>query len=150
MGLKRGQIVAVVLVICGALAYLVFSGMQGTMVFYYTVSEVTAQRASLTDTAVRIAGKVVPGSIVVSPSDHLDREFVIHEGGERIRVLYRGIAPDTLVDDADAVVEGRLGEDGVFHATFVMAKCPSKYEGETDMSKYRQAGVSPPAGATSP
>ena len=42
------------------------------------------------------------------------------------------------------MVEGTLGADGVFHATFVMAKCPSKYEAETDLSKYREAGVAGP------
>ena len=44
-------------------------------------------------------------------------------------------------NSADAVVEGRLGDDGVFHATFVMAKCPSKYEGATDFEQYREAGT---------
>ena len=145
MGLQRGQVVAVVLVICAALGYLMFSGMRDTMVFYYTVSEVTAQQSELAATPLRVAGKVVPGSIVVSNADHLDRRFVIHEGGQSLPVEYRGVTPDTLVDDAEAVVEGRLGDDGVFHATFVMAKCPSKYEGATDYEKYREAGVEAPA-----
>ena len=32
-------------------------------------------------------------------------------------MVYRGIAPDTFTDAADVVVEGRMGEDGTFHAT---------------------------------
>jgi cytochrome c-type biogenesis protein CcmE len=141
MGLRRIQVVAATVLAVGALAYLVVSGMQGTMVFYYTVSEVLEEGSDLGDTPLRMAGKVVPGTIEVSSTDHLDRTFVIHEGGKRIPVAYRGVAPDTLVDDADAVVEGHLGPDGVFQATFVMAKCPSKYEAETDYAKYREAGV---------
>ncbi len=148
MGLRRYQFVIAAVLVVGALAYLVVTGMQDTMVFYYTVSEM-AERSDLEGTPLRVAGKVVPGTIEVSQTDHLDRRFVIHEGGHEIPVEYRGVAPDTLVDDADAVVEGQLGEDGVFHATFVMAKCPSKYEGETDFSKYREAGVVAP-GQTSP
>jgi len=141
MGLRRNQVVAAAVLVLGALAYLVFTGMQDTMVFYYTVSEVIEGGDEMEGTALRIAGKVVPGTIEVSNSNHLDRSFVIHEGGQEIPVEYHGVAPDTLVDEADAVVEGELGEDGVFRATFVMAKCPSKYESDTDYSKYREAGV---------
>jgi len=141
MGLQRRQVLIAVLIVAGALGYLVFSGMQDTMVFYYTVSEVAAQSTALAEQPLRVAGKVVAGTIEVSSTDHLDRRFVIHEGGERMTVVYRGVTPDTLVDDSDAVVEGRLGTDGVFHATMVMAKCPSKYEGDTDYSRYREAGV---------
>ena len=149
MGLGRSQVVAAAVLAFGALAYLIFTGMQGTMVFYYTVSEVVAEAGEFEGTPLRISGKVVPGSIEVSTSNHLDRTFVIHEGGRQIAVEYHGVVPDTLVDDADAVVEGQLDAEGVFHATFVMAKCPSKYEGETDYAKYRDAGVVA-SGQTSP
>ena len=145
MGLGRKQVVIATVVVATALGYLVFSGMRDTMVFYYTVSEVMSQRDELSGTPLRIAGKVVPGTIEISQQNHLDRRFVIHEGGQTIPVVYHGITPDTLVDDADAVVEGTLDAEGVFQATFVMAKCPSKYESETDLSKYRDAGVARPA-----
>jgi len=141
MGLRRYQVVAAAVLALSALGYLVFTGMQDTMVFYYTVSEVVADAGEYEGTPLRISGKVVPGSIEVSSSNHLDRSFVIHEGGESIPVEYHGVVPDTLVDDADAVVEGHMDAEGVFHATFVMAKCPSKYEAETDFAKYREAGV---------
>ena len=141
MGLRRYQVVAAAVLALSALGYLVFTGMQDTMVFYYTVSEVVADAGEYEGTPLRISGKVVPGSIEVSSSNHLDRSFVIHEGGESIPVEYHGVVPDTLVDDADAVVEGHMDAEGVFHATFVMAKCPSKYEAETDYAKYRDAGV---------
>jgi cytochrome c-type biogenesis protein CcmE len=144
MGLARKQVVVVALLAVTALGYLMFTGMQDTMMYYYTVSEVLGVGAELQDKPLRIAGKVVPGTIEVSNLNHLDRSFVIHEGDQRIPVEYHGVAPDTLVDDADAVVEGHLGSDGIFRATFVMAKCPSKYEGETDYAKYREAGVVSP------
>ena len=141
MGIRRKQVVIAALIVASALGYLIVTGMRDTMVFYYTVSEVTSQREVLSDVPLRVAGKVVAGTIEVSDTNHLDRRFVIQEGGFQIPVTYHGITPDTLVDGADAVVEGKLGADGMFHATFVMAKCPSKYEAETDLSKYREAGV---------
>ncbi len=149
MGLRRYQVVAAAVLALGALGYLVFTGMQDTMVFYYTVSEVLADTGDFEGTPLRVAGKVVPGSIEVSTTNHLDRSFVIQEGGQRIPVEYHGVVPDTLVDDADAVVEGQLDAEGVFQATFVMAKCPSKYEGEADYEKYRDSGVVA-TGQTSP
>jgi cytochrome c-type biogenesis protein CcmE len=141
MGLQRRQVLIAAIIVSIALGYLMVSGMQDTMVFYYTVSEVASQRSDLEGEPLRVAGKVVAGTIEISSADHLDRSFVIHEGGERMTVVYRGVTPDTLVDDSDAVVEGRLETDGTFHATMVMAKCPSKYEGDTDYSKYRESGV---------
>ena len=59
-------------------------------------------------------------------------------------MVYRGIAPDTFTDGVDVVVEGRMGQDGTFHATTLLAKCASRYEkAPTDpnapgMDKYKQ------------
>ncbi len=49
---------------------------------------------------------------------------------DRIPVTYRGLVPDTFTDanDIEVMVEGRLGRDGVFRATDVLAKCGSRYE----------------------
>jgi cytochrome c-type biogenesis protein CcmE len=45
-----------------------------------------------------------------------------------VRALYTGVTPDTFKNDSEVVVKGRLGEDNTFHATEIIAKCPSKYE----------------------
>ena len=52
------------------------------------------------------------------------------DGAQIYPVTYRGLVPDTFTDasDIEVVVEGRLGADGVFHATDVLAKCGSRYE----------------------
>ncbi len=57
-----------------------------------------------------------------------DVTFVVTDGTASLPVNYHGIIPDTFVDGADVVVEGRLGEDGTFVAHTMLAKCPSKYE----------------------
>lgn len=151
MGIQRRQVVIAGVLITAALGWLLATSMSQSMVFYYTVSEVVAQDRDLTDEPLRVAGKVVPGTIRQADEDRLVHRFVIHEGGTELPVVYRGVAPDTFVDDAEAVVEGKLDADGLFHATFLMAKCPSKYESETDYSKFREAGVSvSPQSETSP
>ena len=51
-----------------------------------------------------------------------------------------GIIPDTFVDEADVVVEGARRPDGVFEATTLLAKCPSKYESAQAGSPIAQGG----------
>ncbi|MFQ5742923.1 MAG: cytochrome c maturation protein CcmE [Acidobacteriota bacterium] len=144
MGIRRRQVAVAVGIVLVAVIYVIITGMQDTMVYYYTVSEVRGQEAALTGEPLRVAGKVVVGSIERS-TGNLVHSFMIEEGGQQLPVVYRGIAPDTFQDQAEAVVEGRLDAAGVFQATFLMAKCPSKYEAATDYSKYREAGVAAPA-----
>jgi cytochrome c-type biogenesis protein CcmE len=50
------------------------------------------------------------------------------DGAHTLPVHYRDEVPDTFVDNAEVVVEGELGSDGVFAAHTLFAKCPSKYE----------------------
>lgn len=143
VGIGRKQVVIASVAIAAALLYLVFVGMKDTMVFYYTVSEVAAQEEDLRGQPLRVAGNVVSGSID-SESTNLVHRFLIEEGGQQLQVVYSGMPPDTFVDESEAVVEGTLGDDGVFQANFLMAKCPSKYEAEGDYAKYREQGVAAP------
>ena len=144
MGIRSRQVAIAVGVILVAVAYVMITGMRATMLYYYTVSEVASQGEELTGEPLRVAGKVVVGSIE-REEGNLVNKFLIHEGGKQLAVVYRGIAPDTFQDDAEAVVEGELDSEGVFQANFLMAKCPSKYEAATDYSEYREAGVVAPA-----
>ena len=36
--------------------------------------------------------------------------------------------PDLLQHEAQAIMTGRLGDDGVFYADELLLKCPSRYE----------------------
>jgi cytochrome c-type biogenesis protein CcmE len=50
------------------------------------------------------------------------------DGAQTYAVAYRGIAPVSFTDGVDVIVEGRLGADGTFRATTLLAKCASRYE----------------------
>lgn len=65
-------------------------------------------------------------------ADKIELKFEIFEEGKEVflPVTYMGIKPDNFSDDVIVIVEGFLGEDGVFEAEKVQTKCPSKYEGE--------------------
>ncbi len=81
-----------------------------------------------------MGARVVPGSIGVTPVA-ARCAFRVSDGDQSYPVVYRGVIPDTFTDSADVVVDGRLGPDGTFRATTLLAKCASRYENAPD--KYR-------------
>ncbi len=116
--------------IIGAIAFLMFSGINDSMVYYYGVSEVLAKGPDIYDKGIRVSGYVEPGSIRKTSSESRV-EFVVFEkkSDKTIPVVYQGIIPDTFKDHAEVVVEGEYkSSDQMFHATTLLAKCPSKYE----------------------
>jgi cytochrome c-type biogenesis protein CcmE len=46
----------------------------------------------------------------------------------RLKVVYNGVKPDLLKNEAQAIMTGKLGADGVFYAQELLLKCPTKYE----------------------
>lgn len=128
--MKRGKLKFVVgsAVILAAVFALAITGMEESTAYYRTVPELREMGANAEGRRVRVAGNVVVGSI-----ERLEKgevSFVIEYEGETLVVHYvgRGPLPDTLVERAQAVAEGRLEPDGTFEATLVQAKCASKYE----------------------
>ncbi|HSR66924.1 MAG TPA: cytochrome c maturation protein CcmE [Acidobacteriota bacterium] len=116
--------------ILGAISYLMFSGINDSMVYYYTVPELLEQGPSLQNRGLRLSGHVLAGSI--ERNDSLDQvNFVTFDmtTGETVPVLYQGIIPDTFKDHAEVVVEGEYDASAnLFRANTLLAKCPSKYE----------------------
>jgi cytochrome c-type biogenesis protein CcmE len=43
-------------------------------------------------------------------------------------VVYNGVKPDLLRNEAQAIMTGKIGSDGVFQANELLLKCPTKYE----------------------
>jgi cytochrome c-type biogenesis protein CcmE len=53
---------------------------------------------------------------------------VIDPNSPRMQVVYKGVKPDLLRNEAQAILTGKLGDDGVFYASELLLKCPTKYE----------------------
>ena len=118
------------IVILGAISYLMFSGISDSMVYYYTVSEMVAQGAEVSGMGVRVSGYVSPGTIK-RDGVRSEVEFTVFEkqSDQVLPVVYQGIIPDTFKDHSEVVVEGIYRpEEERFHATVLLAKCPSKYQ----------------------
>ena len=122
---KLALVVAGILACVGFLLAVTLSSKSG-LVYYYTVSEFRNLDGAR-DGGIRINGKVEAGSIRREPNG-MDVRFNVTDGQAALPVAYHGIVPATFVDGADVVVEGGLRPDGIFEASNLLAKCPSKYE----------------------
>jgi len=123
----KPKIVIGVVIIVGALIYLIASGFKDNASFYLTVSELQAKTDLTPADGVRIQGYVDPASIVWD-AEKIELYFDMNYKGDTVRVFYQGIKPDQLADAQQVVVEGHISESGIFNANKIMLKCPSKYE----------------------
>ena len=124
-------------VILGVAVYLMASSIKTTGVYYVTPQELAqkvARNPSTVGVGVKMGARVIPGSIHRDPARR-EVAFRVSDGDQTYPIVYRGILPDTFTDSADVVVEGRLGSDGTFYATILLAKCASRYENAPN--KYR-------------
>ena len=55
-------------------------------------------------------------------------QAVIDPHRSKLQVVYVGAMPDLLRNEAQAIMEGHLGTDGIFYADELLLKCPTKYE----------------------
>jgi len=127
------------LLVLGPVGYLMASSIKQTGVYYLTPSELSSRLAadsSFRNVGVKVGARVVPGSIERDPGGR-EYAFRVTDGTQTMPVVYRGIAPDTFTDSVDVVVGGRMGTDGTFHATELLAKCASRYENAPE-NKYKQ------------
>ncbi len=104
---------------------LVLTAFQQNMVFFHTPSEVAEGKAPV-ERAFRIGGMVEEGSIM-READGVTVRFAITDTARAIPVAYRGSLPDLFQEGKGAVVQGKLGPDGLFLASEVLAKHDENY-----------------------
>jgi cytochrome c-type biogenesis protein CcmE len=80
------------------------------------------------------------GSWVKEKSYQIDKEkkifsfYMKDQSGNQMKVIYNGAMPNNFESATSVVVTGKY-KNGAFHASSILTKCPSKYEGE-DYSKH--------------
>ena len=141
------------LLIAAAIVYLVVITTQSTAQFFLTVQELKDRGDSIVGKSVRVSGAVIGDSIqydaqkfelrftVASvPGDQTEidaqgglakvlYEAVNDPNAARMEVIYTGVKPDLMKGEAQAIMDGRIDENGVFHADTLLMKCPTRYEG---------------------
>jgi cytochrome c-type biogenesis protein CcmE len=128
--LARAQFLIALIVVFGALAFLGYNAFKASSMYYLSVGELLARGDAAYGEDLRVSGKVVEGTIQQGPAANAVRFDVSDGNGATVPVAYQGVVPDTFQDGGEVVVEGGLGPGGVFQATTLLAKCPSKYEPE--------------------
>ncbi|MFN7994197.1 MAG: cytochrome c maturation protein CcmE [Bryobacteraceae bacterium] len=131
---KYGKFAALMLVVIGALVWLASAGINETKTYYKTIAEVGQMGDQAYEKRIRVAGDVEAGSI-----QHVSGRvaFVLAQEKLHLKVDYTGSEPlpDTFRDGAQALADGKMGRDGVFHANKIQAKCASKYEAKPGQFK---------------
>lgn len=129
-----------------AVGYLVISGTMSGAQYFVSVDELLAGN-DYAGRTVRISGAVIGDSIVYDsenliidftianiPNETSDLALTLHNAvtdpnSARLNVhIENEVMPDLLQNEAQAILTGELGSDGVFYATELLLKCPSRYE----------------------
>ena len=104
---------------------LVLNAFQSNLVFFFSPTDVAEHRAPQ-GRAFRIGGMVEDRSLTRA-ADGLTVRFRVTDTAQTIPVVYTGILPDLFKEGKGVVAQGRIGPDGVFHATEVLAKHDENY-----------------------
>ena len=114
-------------ILAGALALFFLSQTsESKPVFYYSPTEFT-EKPEVHGDRLRLKGVIEEGTVKMS-ADKTDLRFEISDGQVSIPVHYHGTVPDTFQEGLEAVVDGRMGSEGIFEGHELVVKCPSKYE----------------------
>ncbi len=159
------------LLIFAAIIYLIVSSTNANAQYFMTVQELNAKGSNGRD--VRVSGAII-GNTIQYDAKTLTLKFTVanvpgdnkeieKEGGlaaalhaavldtsrPRLQVVYVGPKPDLMRDEAQAIMTGQLSSDGVFHASELLLKCPTKYQdavpGQVDTSSSQTS-----SGSTNP
>ena len=122
---KRLLLILGGLIVLGAVAVLVLNAFRSNLVFFFSPTQVVAGEAPQ-GKPFRIGGMVKEGS-VRREADGVTLSFVVTDTEKDLAVRYKGILPDLFREGKGAVAQGKIGEDGVFVASEVLAKHDENY-----------------------
>jgi cytochrome c-type biogenesis protein CcmE len=122
----------------GVAVALVLNAFRTNLVFFFTPSQVAAHEAP-NGRMFRIGGLVETGS-VVRGGDALTVSFRVTDMAQTIPVVFTGILPDLFREGKGVVAQGKLGTDGVFHASEVLAKHDENYMPPEAAEALKRAG----------
>ena len=117
-----------------SVGFLVFwsgGGAQEGVLEYVYVDKVVEDPTSFQGRTFKVHGIVVEGTVRQKKNTSGDYTFEIEHEGERLKVHYTDMVPDTFAEGGEVVLTGRLSQDGeTVESSEMSAKCPSKYEEE--------------------
>ncbi|MEI8131434.1 MAG: cytochrome c maturation protein CcmE [Leptolinea sp.] len=140
------------LLIVAAVVYLIISSTQASAQYFLTVDEVKSRGQEMVGKEMKISGSVLGDSIQYDPQSLTVKFTIAHVSGDnaevekqgglaavlhaavmdptcqKLDVIYKGVKPDLLKNEAQAIITGTLNDDGTITADELLLKCPTKYE----------------------
>lgn len=134
-----------------ALAIIFIALLNANTTYYHSINELN-QDKTLRDKIIKISGAVIGDSIEIDFTTgeisflaaHIpvDQDEISLQGGielilhnatldpdlPQIKIIYKGIRPELLVNEAQVIASGYLSQENIFIANELLLKCPSKYE----------------------
>lgn len=148
---KQITIIIAALLIIAAVSYLIVGSTKNNTQYFLTVEETQTLDANARQRRLSVSGAVIGSSInydALTPRVSFTIAQVpgnlseIEAGGglaqvlhtavtnphaPRLEIVYTGVKPDLLQDEAQAIVRGELQADGRFYADELLLKCPARY-----------------------
>jgi cytochrome c-type biogenesis protein CcmE len=124
---RRQRLIIVLLIVFGAavaVALITFA-LRENINLFYSPAEIAEGKAPV-GKQIRAGGMVLEGSIVRDPYS-LRVDFVVTDYLAQVPVTFVGILPDLFAEGQGVVAAGKLGDDGVFQASEVLAKHDENY-----------------------
>lgn len=121
-----------ILLLCGiglgSATALTLTAFQDNLVFFRSPSDI-AHEAPPPDRAFRLGGLVEQGSVerTTSPEGKPAARFRVTDGANVVQVAYVGVLPDLFREGQGVVTLGKLGPDGLFRASEVLARHDETY-----------------------
>jgi cytochrome c-type biogenesis protein CcmE len=150
--MQRTKFIIGGVLILAAVVYLIVSSTQASAEYFMTIDELKAKGSAAVGKSLRLSGAVIGDTIQYDPQtltltfevanvpgDNAEIEAqgglaevlhqaVIDTSRSRVKVIYNGVKPDLLRNEAQAIMTGRMEADGIFHAEELLLKCPTRYE----------------------
>jgi cytochrome c-type biogenesis protein CcmE len=134
----RSAIILASLAVLGFAAALILYAIRGTLVYFYTPSEI-AEKSVPPGTRLRLGGLVEQGSLV--KGENATVTFAVTDTVAKMSVRYTGQLPDLFREGQGVVAEGALQADGSFMADTVLAKHDENYMPKDVADKLKEKGV---------
>ncbi len=121
--MKR-RVVVLVAVIAATLLWVVTRGLSGSLVYFVTPTELLERGSVASTERFRLGGQVVPGS---TETEARAVRFILTDGETRVTVINTSDPPALFRGGIGVVVEGTLGDDGIFRSDTMLIKHSEDY-----------------------
>lgn len=114
----------VLAVAAGALTWLAVGDLGENLVYYWSPTEMVAQKEKALTATIRLGGLVEPGSL---QPDGQTLRFRVTDGTTTVPVITSEVPPQMFREDIGVVVEGTVDASGQFTSSRMMVKHDNEY-----------------------